>query len=714
MREAFALAMAETAAVRKNAAASREADGQERAARARRTSGERQQAKRGATSTTAAPPAALDSLSRIQQLADASPRVAQLRRLQALADGPAGSPSQKAGIESLAGVSMDHAWVHDNASQLAQLNALGFAPGSDIHLAPWQERHLPHEAWHVAQQAQAPVQPTMQMKDRVPVNDDTGLEREAAKLGARALVPVAQLTGGLKEEGLPDRKSAFVRNISGANINALSMELVYPVQMVAMATPEDYEKSKKQHDRDREALAFAVNKGAETSPTDELSLRLRNSCEWILAERLHLIALTKTADSEFRKKSEGETAYFPLLTAADEDVVHGKPKYYVNDVENWENVFTDDGAALGGSAGNMIYFFNASQNMEEINNTLRHEVQHAADHHDEEEASSALVTFKTEYRAHYYQGTFNESTEETVAKMGYTWNKLHYAVTSHIMKNYPEVKEAWDRNTGGFREEVVKYANPDTEAINKYNSARIENLYLSIALIKPEELDYRFRLRKFKLEIEQNKFALDKFDIRYLKSTESTALKDRMLRAIKPGDWPEIKGLINEMVLGKPAARAEPVIQELRPTSKTVSEAKKNISEAPVKPSKPTASAENAPKQEPLVPIREVPTKTLKPPVKPSAIKSQVKKGMKEKGVPQPIARQETKYLREDASLRGNDKEKIAALPKGAKVTIPLPQQKLTFSLGGFLRLGGLLSTEKEHTWVNTDVGNGWVRTEAL
>ena len=93
----------------------------------------------------------------------------------------------KTGIEALSGVSLDQVKVHDNSAQPAQLNALAYAQGSDIHLAPGQERHLPHEAWHVVQQAQGRVQPTMQMKDGVAVNDDAGLEHEADVMGAKAL-----------------------------------------------------------------------------------------------------------------------------------------------------------------------------------------------------------------------------------------------------------------------------------------------------------------------------------------------------------------------------------------------------------------------------------------------------------------------------------------------------------------------------------------------
>jgi Domain of unknown function (DUF4157) len=93
----------------------------------------------------------------------------------------------KAGIESLSGISMDGVKVHYNSSQPAQLNALAYAQGTDIHVAPGQEQHLPHEAWHVVQQAQGRVQPTMQMKEGVSVNDDPGLEHEADVMGAKAL-----------------------------------------------------------------------------------------------------------------------------------------------------------------------------------------------------------------------------------------------------------------------------------------------------------------------------------------------------------------------------------------------------------------------------------------------------------------------------------------------------------------------------------------------
>lgn len=86
----------------------------------------------------------------------------------------------KSGIESLSGHSMDDVKVHYNSSKPAQLNAHAYAQGTDIHIASGQEQHLAHEAWHVVQQKQGRVKPTVQLKSGGgAINDDQGLEREA-------------------------------------------------------------------------------------------------------------------------------------------------------------------------------------------------------------------------------------------------------------------------------------------------------------------------------------------------------------------------------------------------------------------------------------------------------------------------------------------------------------------------------------------------------
>lgn len=93
----------------------------------------------------------------------------------------------KTGIENISGYSMDNVKVHYNSSQPAQLSAHAYAQGTDIHIAPGQEKHLPHEAWHVVQQKQGRVKPTMQLKNQLKLNDDTALEKEADVMGEMAI-----------------------------------------------------------------------------------------------------------------------------------------------------------------------------------------------------------------------------------------------------------------------------------------------------------------------------------------------------------------------------------------------------------------------------------------------------------------------------------------------------------------------------------------------
>lgn len=87
----------------------------------------------------------------------------------------------KIGIENLSGYNMDDVQVHYNSVKPSQLQALAYAQGTDIHIAPGQEQHLPHEAWHVVQQKQGRVQPTIQIQG-VNINDNEGLEKEADEM----------------------------------------------------------------------------------------------------------------------------------------------------------------------------------------------------------------------------------------------------------------------------------------------------------------------------------------------------------------------------------------------------------------------------------------------------------------------------------------------------------------------------------------------------
>jgi hypothetical protein len=91
----------------------------------------------------------------------------------------------KAGVETLSALPMDDVRVHYNSPKPSEVQAMAYARGSEIHVGPGQERHLPHEAWHVVQQKQGRVKPKLRVEG-APVNEDRSLEQEADAMGERA------------------------------------------------------------------------------------------------------------------------------------------------------------------------------------------------------------------------------------------------------------------------------------------------------------------------------------------------------------------------------------------------------------------------------------------------------------------------------------------------------------------------------------------------
>lgn len=121
----------------------------------------------------------------LQRKADMANNAVQ--RAEAPRPNNTGMPDNlKAGIESLSGFSMDDVRVHYNSSKPATVQALAYTQGTDIHVAPGQEKCLPHEAWHVAQQMAGRVSPTTNING-MPVNDNATLEHEADVMGEKAV-----------------------------------------------------------------------------------------------------------------------------------------------------------------------------------------------------------------------------------------------------------------------------------------------------------------------------------------------------------------------------------------------------------------------------------------------------------------------------------------------------------------------------------------------
>ena len=142
----------------------------------------------------------------------------------------------KSGIEQLGGLDMSDVKVHYNSPKPAQLQAHAYAQGTDIHISPGQEQHLPHEAWHMVQQKQGRVKATVQLKTGVPVNDDAGLEHEADVMGRRSLqssgpgvAPAKQASSAVIVQRV---KNEGLRAVTDPQVDALKQRTILILQQL--------------------------------------------------------------------------------------------------------------------------------------------------------------------------------------------------------------------------------------------------------------------------------------------------------------------------------------------------------------------------------------------------------------------------------------------------------------------------------------------------
>lgn len=175
----------------------------------------------------------------LQQLADNHTKQQPIQKQE----NNTGLPDNlKSGVENLSGYSLNDVNVHYNSSKPAQLEAHAYAQGTDIHVAPGQEKHLPHEAWHVVQQKQGRVKPTRQLKGTTNINDDSGLEKEADVMGAKALNASIDESADFKDETSSGNETTQLKTTikhTTGTVNANGGNHTVGLVMNAQLDPED-------------------------------------------------------------------------------------------------------------------------------------------------------------------------------------------------------------------------------------------------------------------------------------------------------------------------------------------------------------------------------------------------------------------------------------------------------------------------------------------
>ncbi len=245
-----------------------------------------------------------------------------------------------------------------------------------------------------------------------------------------------------------------------------------------------------------------------------------------------------------------DEAWFPKGSqGAPGDILDAEVKYNERSLTDQTNVVLDpDGKVTGGwnTPGVVVITNPAKASKETVWETLRHEVQHDADFNKGRDAGAnvhtagkafdvtgagltvnaartayeatgstgqkangnaalktyeaevSLTRYKTEYRAYSYEGgesgKYGKLDNSVVDKAfgGKLFTERQLQIFKHIYGGYDYVKTNWDADTplmGGrtFRDEVIAYRNPDSEAVNKYNSARVDDFYRALDAIGVKE-----------------------------------------------------------------------------------------------------------------------------------------------------------------------------------------------------------------------------------
>lgn len=206
-----------------------------------------------------------------------------------------GLPDQlKTGIEQLSGHDMSDVKVHYNSDKPAQLQAHAYAQGSEIHLGAGQEKHLPHEAWHVVQQKQGRVNANTQLKG-LGINDDSGLEQEATVMGEKAM----QLQKSTTDKPLQAKK------VDNAAIQRMVVQVV-------PALPEPKKEEKKEEEKKEEETSSPISILSEDS-----SLEGKDDSEEVEMKDLDETTNEKETNSE---TSETTDELKPMDVDVDEEL----------------------------------------------------------------------------------------------------------------------------------------------------------------------------------------------------------------------------------------------------------------------------------------------------------------------------------------------------------------------------------------------------------
>jgi hypothetical protein len=402
------------------------------------------------------------------------------------------------------------------------------------HFAPKQPRSKKRRKPSAkGDEHRAPTQmPDLNNLDNLSADGIMQLQRMIGNQAVGQLLSGMNTNGVIQRDGVQDLIAQHKQHQQEASKTKTSTPV--PRQRTKQAEKQErYNQAMAQHRKDRAALLKHVERGAALGRNQkigrgtmsaEAQKRLANSCEWILAGKTKLYALTPTGDSDKRVRRAGgdpakEVAYFPAgvdgsgTGAVTEDIA----PYDYKDLFDNTNVEIDDDNTVGWNGAGFLAVTRADQRTQEyVWETIRHEVQHDADQNRDKKAAAptawqeALEGYKTEYRAYSYEGSAFENLDHdpnnTISKYGYDWTERQLAIFEQIFGEYDHTSDGWGKFSNDnpvtktysegrrtahpgvaryqtrlqFQQAVVNYVNPDAEGFNKWNSVRVDDFYKAL------------------------------------------------------------------------------------------------------------------------------------------------------------------------------------------------------------------------------------------
>lgn len=265
--------------------------------------------------------------------------------------------------------------------------------------------------------------------------------------------------------------------------------------------PADFATAEKRH-RANLTLLDQMLKDGKTQKDSKWGKSWPNACQWLLAGKTTLHALTETHDSASRATTLGDASNRAFFGT--DATVPTMSSYNELDESDATNIELVDPSWLGyreeGTPSKVVIIDPVTKGKESVKETIVHEVQHDADHH----GSSDFAGYQTEFDSYWIDKTFVEessksgSADDTMTAADGTVlagfdNARQQRIFLHLYNSdsYAYVATGWTDAT--FKAQVLALKAP--RGVNLVNSTRIDDLYLELVKSPPDVAEAKKKVK---------------------------------------------------------------------------------------------------------------------------------------------------------------------------------------------------------------------------